>query len=194
MNRLILVGASVVLVVSGCSSDDASTSVTSSPAEVTAPETAASAVPTTPEATQDVAPTATDFDRSLPVGDEPEVLGPIGETEAEFETDNGLVQIGAAEVPDGVSASFPVPDDLVVQIASQSGSQSGFSGVSEISFADLVEFYEAELPGAGYSSERSQFVDGVVAVIDFTGPEGTGQVAISSAPGGGRSVLVTFVS
>ena len=66
--------------------------------------------------------------------------------------------------------------------------------MSELSFADLVEFYEAELPGGGYSSERSQFVDGVVAVIDFTGPEGTGQVAISSAPGGGRSVLVTFVS
>ena len=120
------------------------------------------------------------------------MLGPLGETEAEFATEDGVVQVGAAEVPAAVAPSFPLPDDLVVQIASSTGSNSGFSGVSERSFDDLVEFYGSALPAAGYVADRSQFVDGVVAVIDFDGPDGTGQVAISSAPGGGQSVLVTF--
>ena len=133
-------------------------------------------------------------DRILPEGDEPVVLGPLGETEAKFETDDGLVQVGSAEVPAAVAASFPLPDDIAVQLSSQSGDNAGFSGVTELGFDELVAFYDAELPAAGYESSRSQFVDGVVAVYDFAGPDGSGQVAISSAPGGGHSVLVTFSS
>jgi hypothetical protein len=133
-------------------------------------------------------------DRPLPEGDEPEVLGPLGETEVEFETDDGAVQIGAAEVPAAVADNFPIPDDLMVQIASQAGDDAGFSGVTELTFEELVAFYDIELDTAGYESSRTRWVDGVVAVYEFGGPEGTGSVAISSAPGGGRSVLVTFTS
>jgi hypothetical protein len=133
-------------------------------------------------------------ERILPEGDEPEVLGPLGETEAEFETEDGLVQIGSAEVPEAVADSFPIPDDIEVQLSSQAGTEGGFSGVTDMTFDELVAFYESELPAAGYELDRSQFVDGVVAVYDFAGTDGTGQLAISSAPGGGHSVLVTFES
>lgn len=133
-------------------------------------------------------------ERIFPDGDEPEVLGPLGETDAEFETEDGLVQIGSAEVPDVVADSFPIPDGLRVQLSSQVGGEAGFSGVTDMTFEDLVAFYEAELPVAGYELERSQFVDGAVAVFAFEGPDGSGQLAISSAPGGGNSVLVTFES
>lgn len=132
--------------------------------------------------------------RILPEGDEPEVLGPLGETEAEFQTEDGLVQIGSAEVPDAVADSFPIPDGLEIQVSSQAGEEAGFSGVTDMTFDDLVAFYESELPAAGYELDRSQSVDGVVAVFDFDGPDGSGQLAISSAPGGGNSVLVTFGS
>ncbi len=131
-------------------------------------------------------------DRLLPKGDEPVVLGPLGETEVEFETDDGLVQVGSAEVPDLVASSFPLPDDIDVQLASESGDQAGFSGVTQLTYAALIDFYDTELRAAGYDSTRSQFVDGVVAVYDFDGADGAGQLAISSAPGGGHSLLVTF--
>jgi hypothetical protein len=172
----------------GCSSDGESSPTSTEPSNSLPPRATQPSVATTDAGP----PTASDFDRTLPTGDEPEGLGPIGATEAEFETDDGLVQIGAAEVPELVAASFPLPDDLEVQISSQVGAAAGFSGVSELSFVDLVEFYEVEFPAAGYEAQRSQFVDGVVAVIEFAGPDGSGEVAISSAPGGGRSVLVTF--
>jgi len=133
-------------------------------------------------------------DRPLPVGDEPEVLGPLGETEVEFETEDGVVQIGAADVPDVVPNDFPIPDGLEIQISSQTGATAGFSGVTELSFSDLVAFYDLELEAAGYVSTQTRLVDGVVAVYEFEGTEGSGNVAISSAPGGGRSVLVTFTS
>lgn len=133
-------------------------------------------------------------DRIIPEGDEPDVLGPLGETEAEFETDDGLVQIGSADVPDVVADNFPIPEGVDVQLSSQVGSQAGFSGVTDMSFGELVTFYETAFASAGYEFDRSRFVDGVVAVVAFDGPEGSGQVAISSAPGGGRSLLVTFAS
>lgn len=169
MRRTIAVAALGLLAAGGCSSDGDQTDETTEPAR------------SLPEGE----------DRVLPQGDEPDVLGPLGETEAEFETDDGLVQVGSADVPD-VASGFPLPDDIDVQLASAAGEQAGFSGVTQLAFADLVDFYDTELLAAGYESTRSQFVDDVVAVFDFDGPDGGGQVAISSAPGGGRSVLVTF--
>ena len=38
-------------------------------------------------------------ERISPDGDEPDVLGPLGETEAEFETEDGVVQIGSPTCP-----------------------------------------------------------------------------------------------
>ncbi len=105
------------------------------------------------------------------------MLGPLGETQVDVETDDGVVQIGAADVPDVVDDSFPIPSDLQVQISSQEGAVAGFSGVTELAFGDLVDFYESALPAAGYESELGRFVDGVVAVFDFSGPAGEGQVA-----------------
>jgi hypothetical protein len=189
LTRGLLAIVVTVIVTAGCSSDGES-STTSTPVS------SASTTPTEPsvETSGNGPPTATDFDRSLPSGDEPEVLGPLGSTNVEFDTDDGRVQIGAADLPAGVAPSFPVPDDLVIQIASENGGESGFSGVSQRSFGALVELYEDGLPAAGYETERSRFVEGVVAVIDFAGPDGSGQVAISSAPAGGSGVLVTFGS
>ncbi len=171
VTRLVAIGLVAVGILVGCTSgnDDATESTT---------------VRSMPEGEE----------RILPDGDEPDVFGPLGETEAEFETEDGVVQIGAADVPDAVADSFPIPDGIEVQLSSQVGAEAGFSGVTDMSFDELVTFYEMELPAAGYEFDRSQFVDGVVAVYDFEGPDGSGQLAISSAPGGGHSVLVTFES
>lgn len=130
---------------------------------------------------------------TLPEGDEPETLGPLGDTEVELDTDEGSVQIGSAEVPEELPDSFPLPDDLVVRLASVTTDALGFSGSTALGFDELVDFYADGLPDAGYETEQLQLVDGAVAVFGFEGPDGTGQVAISSTPGGGgHDVLVTF--
>jgi hypothetical protein len=95
-------------------------------------------------------------------------------------------------VPDIVPDEFPVPDDFVVQLATDVGDQAGFSGTSQLGFDDLVDLYRTGLAAAGYAVTEEQFVADTVAVLGFDGPDGRGQVAISGAPGGGRSVLVTF--
>ena len=104
-------------------------------------------------------------------GDEPHELGPLGETDVEIATDDGLVDIGDAEVPDVVDDDFPIPDGLDIQLASSSGDDAGFSGVTDSTFDELLDYFETELPAAGYDVARSQFVDGTVAVIDFSGSE-----------------------
>jgi len=182
---VVLVACATVVATSGCSStsdDNATGSVPTSP------------VPTSADLPGSIPVESILDGRILPEGDEPQVLGPLGQTDAEFETEDGAISIGDADVPDAVSASFPLPEGLDVQLASQAGGAAGFSGVTDLDFDDLLAFYDSEFPAAGYESKRSQFVDGVIAVYDFDGPDGSGQVAISSAPGGGRSVLVTFNS
>ena len=188
-----LATCTALLAASGCSSSPGDSgpgaaSTTSNPTS----EATASPVSTIADA-NDSNPVESVLDeQELPEGGEPQVLGPLGQTDAEFETEGGGVSVGDAEVPDAVSASFPVPDGLDVQLASQVGDAAGFSGVTDLGFDALVAFYDTEFPAAGYESTRSQFVDGVIAVYDFDGPDGSGQVAISSAPGGGHSVLVTY--
>ncbi len=189
--------AFVALFIAGCSGGDDRADVTDV-ADVES-SVAGSLVPDDEADTADVQDSIPeslppDVDRPLPEGDEPEVLGPLGETEVEFETDDGVVQIGTAEVPTVIADGFPIPNGLVVQIASQAGDEAGFSGVSELTFEELVSFYDIELDAAGYESAQTRLVDGVVAVYEFIGLDGRGNVAISSAPGGGRSVLVTFTS
>jgi hypothetical protein len=156
-------------------------------------------VPATSSVSADAATTvpprpagSTEDGLSLPEGDQPEVLGPLGSTEIEIDTDDGSVQIGAGEVPDIVPDEFPVPDGFVVQLATDVGDQAGFSGTSQLGFDELVELYRTGLPEAGYEVTEGQFIDGRVAVFGFDGRDGAGQVAISSAPGGEWSVLVTF--
>lgn len=124
----------------------------------------------------------------------PEVLGPLGSTEVEITSDQGVVQIGVADLPDIVPDTFPVPDDLVVQLSSEIEEEAGFSGVTQLDFGELVTFYADELLAAGFAITDEQIVEDTVAVYTFEGSNGRGSVAISSAPGGGRSVLVTFGS
>ena len=56
----------------------------------------------------------------------------------------------------------------------------------------IVELYRAGLPAAGYVVEEGQFIDGVVAVFAFDGPNGNGDVVLSASPRGGTDVIVTF--
>lgn len=119
-------------------------------------------------------------------------LGPLGETEVDLETDEGRVQIGDAQLPDSLPDDFPLPDDLVVQISSEEVADAGFSGASQVGFEELVALYRTGLADAGYEVNEDRFVEGVVAVFSFEGDGGDGSVVIGDAPGGGRSVIVTF--
>jgi hypothetical protein len=123
----------------------------------------------------------------------PVELGPLASTDLDVDTGDGRVQLGDdADVPDLVPSSFPVPDDLDVQLATETGAAAGFSGVTAVPLDDLVSFYLAELAAAGWTAETRQAVADTATVISFTGDAGSGEVAIAQAPGGGRSVLVTF--
>lgn len=146
--------------------------------------------PTTTSATRSIG--TLEDGRPLPEGDQPAVIGPLGSTEVDIETDTGSVQIGSGDVPAIVPDGFPIPSDFVVQLATEAGDQAGFSGTSQAAFGELVEFYLGGLSEAGYAVTEDQLVEGTVAVLGFDGPDGRGQVAISGAPSGGRSVLVTF--
>lgn len=130
--------------------------------------------------------------RDLPPGTGGTATGALEDADAQIETDTGTIQIGVAEVPAGVSPTFPIPDDLDVQLSSSTDTDFGFSGVSTRSIAELAEFYDAELAAAGYVISTRQETPGVLAVFAFERDDEFGQVAISSAPGSGTSVLVTI--
>jgi hypothetical protein len=131
---------------------------------------------------------------ALPVGEDPETLGPLGESTQVLQTEEGAIEIGAGTVPANVPSVFPIPEDFVVEISSIEGTAAGFSGRSEFSFDELVEFYVNGLEAAGFEIVEQRLVSGSVAVYSFTGPDGDGSIAISGAPGGGQSLLVTFES
>ena len=180
-----------VFLVVGCSSGGESESTGSTAAPGTTGSVVDGEVESGAQGTETTQPELQDLAeegiQNLPEGRAPEVLGPIGKTDIEYETEDGVVQIGVAEVPEEVSSSFPLPPDLDVQISSTSGSDAGFSGVSELSFDDLVEFFNTELPLAGYTISEDQLVAGVVAVYEFDGPDGNGQIAIRRLPAVGAA-------
>ena len=119
--------------------------------------------------------------------------GALADADVVVETDEGTIQIGVADVPDGVSATFPIPADLDVQLSSATDTDFGFSGVSAGSVDELAAFYVEGLELAGYQITARQEIAGTLAVYTFERAEEFGQVAISSAPGGGgSSVLVTI--
>lgn len=180
---------SVLLVmVAGCDtgeSPDGSPAVSSTSTTTADPREA-------PPATSDPRALATTADGlALPDGEDPDVIGPLGEATAEFETEEGSVEIGAGTVPELVPGAFPLPDDFVVELATQTDADAGFSGRSQQSFDDLVDFFSVELIERGFDVEQRVRTASVV-VFDFAELEGEGSVAISSAPGGGQSILVTF--
>ena len=119
--------------------------------------------------------------------------GSLDEADIEIETDEGTIQIGEAEVPDGVDAAFPLPDDFEVQLSSETEDQFGFSGVTAMSLEQLKAFYAEGLIAAGYEIVATQEVEGVLAVYSFEGDGVEGDVALSEEPGGdGSSILVTI--
>lgn len=130
---------------------------------------------------------------TLPADGEPEVLGPIGSVDLDLSTDEGSVQIGDAEVPPLIPADFPLPDDLTVQVATEAGEQAGFSGVTDLELDELVDLYRTGLVAIGYEIIDEQ-VTGAFAVFRFASDGANGEIAVSSAPGGGRSLLVTYGS
>jgi hypothetical protein len=131
--------------------------------------------------------------QTIPGDGQPAELGPLGSTDIELETEGGAVQIGSGEIPALVSSDFPVPDDFIVQLSSETGTDAGFSGITQMAFDELVDFYTVGLAGVGYAVTQDQLVADTVAVLGFEGPDGSGKVAISIAPGGaGRNVIVTY--
>ncbi len=134
---------------------------------------------------------------STGAGDPPDgggtATGALADADVVVETDEGTIQIGVADVPDGVSTTFPIPADLDVQLSSATDTDFGFSGVSAGSVDELAAFYVEGLELAGYEITARQEIAGTLAVYTFERAAEFGQVAISSAPGGGgSSVLVTI--
>ncbi len=212
MSRWTACVVATVLIVSGCSDRDdgeatvesqASVGVSPSPrSPETSPSIAGSttAQPALDQPATDPAPASTE---GVQAGDPtrprpaPEgggtATGALSDADVQIVTDEGVVQIGVAEVPSGVSADFPIPADLRVELSSSTGSDFGFSGVSGLEIDELAAFYEAGLGAAGYAITARQEVSGVLAVFSFERVGETGQVAISEAPGGaGTSVLVAI--
>lgn len=190
----VLVAVSLIV---GCSSggvDDAATPTTTIDKVTTVPSTApastvatAPTVPTAPENTL-----AASTPTTIPEGGGT-ATGALEDADVQIETEEGTIQIGVAEVPVGVSDTFPLPADLDVQLSSATETDFGFSGVSTMTVADLTEFYDAAMVEAGYTITERQVVEGVVAVYTFERADEQGQVAISTEPGGlGSSVLVTI--
>lgn len=174
-----IVAVIAVALMAGCDSGD-STSSGSDPSTVAGGIRAA-------------APPTSLADRSIPSDASPEELGPLGSTKVEIESDAGTVQIGSGNVPDVVPDTFPIPDDLVIQLSSGVGDDAGFSGVTQLGFDEAVDFYRTGLTDAGFSVTDEQVNAGIAVVVGFEGAAGHGQVVVANAPGGrGRSVLVTF--
>jgi hypothetical protein len=130
---------------------------------------------------------------TLPEGVGGEATGPLGSTELRVETDAGTVQIGSGSVPERLASGFPLPSDLVVQLSSETATDLGVSGTTELAFEELIELYETGLPAAGYTIVSVNRRGDEFAVFDFENDDGLGQVAISKSAGtGGFTVIVAF--
>ena len=119
-------------------------------------------------------------------------IGPLGDTQIDVQTDEGTVQIGGGSIPDAASG-FPVPDDFVVLLVSETSNDAGFSGESEMSVDDLAAFYEDALIDAGFTITGRNARPGVVAVFNFEDATTVGQVAVSAGSSGdGSSIIVAL--
>ncbi len=94
-----------------------------------------------------------------------------GQVDITGNSGEGSVQFGSGELPEDFPEDFPLPDDFQVTF-SGSGSDVGegdygayVTGTTEESVNDLKDFYDSELPDAGYDVQGS-------ASSDFQGTEG----------------------
>lgn len=121
-----------------------------------------------------------------------ESTGPLGSTVLELDTGDGTVQIGQGEVPESLRG-LPVPDDLAVQLASETDDAAGFTGVSTRSLDDLASFFREGLESVGYRIAREESPSPTVVLFTFESDDGSGDVALSEAPANaGTTVVVTF--
>lgn len=196
MRRRLIVGALGLLLLAGCTNDaDESAEETSTTTTVVASPTESSTTTTTiaPEDIEPVDDEGFDIDREVDPDAEAESLGPIGATETTIATDEGEFSVGGGDVPD-LAEAFPLPDGFEVQLTTEIPGEIGFSGRVDGVLADLVAFYEVELPEAGYEITERQEVDGVLAALSIAGPL-DGDVVISEEPGtdDGWTILVALV-
>lgn len=121
-----------------------------------------------------------------------ESTGPLGSIVLELDTGDGTVQIGQGEVPESLQA-LPVPDDLAIQLASETDDAAGFTGLSTRSVDDLATFFREGLESAGYRITREESPSPTVVLFTFESDDGSGDVALSEAPANaGTTVVVTF--
>ena len=139
-----------------------------------APDTVAAATTAVP-VTEPPVPT------SEPIEAGGDALGPLGSTELDVETDEGRVQIGTGEVPAG-AAGMPLPDDFAVDLASETVTDLGFSGTTTLLFDDVVDFYRARLPEAGFEVTDGASALGTFQILDVTDGEWTGNILINTSP------------
>lgn len=118
-----------------------------------------------------------------PPGDQGgQALGPLGETEAEFETEDGTVQIGGGEVPDDASR-LPLPDDFTVKLSSETPTALGFTGTTALPFAEVVALFEEGLEAAGFEVTDQSVTAEVFAVFGFESDTEEGNVVVATTPG-----------
>lgn len=188
--------ALIVVAVSACSSDGGDTGSASTAAAPTSGASTApspsSSVTVGDELPSDATVSDAVPDSSLVAPPDPTVFGELGETDVTITGDRGTLQLGDVDRPAGLDPDFPLPDDLAIVLASEVEGSLGVTGQSGVAFDDAIAFYRSRLPSAGYDVEERQFVEGVVAVFAFDGPNGSGDVAVSAGPGGGTTVIVTF--
>ena len=187
MNRRI---ATAVLIVAaahaGCSGADGTGSTVVSTTQSIEESASSTPSPSVPGLdVGDIAP--------VPPGVGGEATGPLGSNEIRVDTDAGTVQIGSGSVPDRLGPSFPLPADFVVELASETETDLGFSGTTDESLDDLIELFETGLPTVGYPIVSIDRRGSRFAVFEFANDVGLGQVAISQAPSGdGYTVIVAF--
>ena len=218
MMRRAAVGAvAVALVLSGCDGDDGETG-SATPTSVpsvsdVAPPTASP--PTAPlsgdDSNGDVDPATTspsntsgpstgppDAGTDPPPDSGPESLGPLGSTEVDLTSEDGTVQIGSADLP-GLADGFPLPEGTVLELASETTTDAGFSGVAPGSVLEQADYFRESLPAAGFTITEERRPTGdddpdpAVVLISFETVDRDGELAITSAPGGsGSSIIVTI--
>ena len=221
MMRRAAVGAvAVALVLSGCEGDDGETGAATPTTATSVPSVRDVAPPTAPPPTAplsgddsngDADPATTppsntsgpstgppDAGTDPPPDSGPESLGPLGSTEVDLTSEDGTVQIGSADLP-GLADGFPLPEGTALELASETTTDAGFSGVAPGSVLEQADFFREALPAAGFTiiDERrptgDDDPDPAVVLFSFETADRDGELAITSAPGGdGSSIIVTI--
>ena len=186
--RLIFVVAALV-VVSSCSGGGESSSQSTTEASAVTSEVDASDAPTVTRPSPELQEELGSFELPETGG---QSTGPLGSTVVDLDTDEGSVQIGEGEVPESMS-DLPLPEGLRIELASSTTEDAGFSGVATQSVGELAAFFRERLPNAGYRIVSDEAPTATVVLLGFEGEDGSGDLALSEAPGAaGTIVIVAF--